>query len=33
MEANLVGALRREKITETALQKLEAQLEHVKFLV
>ncbi|EXB80276.1 Kinesin-like protein KIF15 [Morus notabilis] len=32
MEANLVGALRREKITETALQKLEAQLEHVKCL-
>ncbi|KAL5538433.1 hypothetical protein UlMin_042978 [Ulmus minor] len=32
MEANLVGALRREKMAETALQKLGAEVEQMKIL-
>ncbi|KAG8658950.1 hypothetical protein MANES_03G210501v8 [Manihot esculenta] len=30
MEATLVGSLRREKMAETALRKLEAEIDHVK---
>lgn len=33
MEASLVGALRREKLSETAIQKLKAELEHMNYLV
>jgi kinesin family protein 15 len=33
MEATLVGALRREKMAETAVQKLEAEIGHVNRLV
>lgn len=33
MEAILVGALRREKMAETAIQKLEAEIKHVNHLV
>ncbi|KAF8392699.1 hypothetical protein HHK36_023048 [Tetracentron sinense] len=33
MEATLVGALRREKIAETAVRKLEAEIEHMNRLV
>ena len=33
MEANLVGALRREKMADTALQKLGAEVEQMKILV
>lgn len=33
MEATSAGALRREKLTETACQKLEAELEQLKCLV
>lgn len=33
MEATLVGALRREKMAETAVRKLEAEIEQVNHLV
>lgn len=33
MEDTLAGALRREKLAESALQKLEAELEHTNCLV
>lgn len=33
MEATLVGSLRREKMAETALRKLEAEIDHVKQFV
>lgn len=33
MEANLVGAMRREKMAEIAVRKLEAEIEHVNLLV
>ncbi|KAG6731459.1 hypothetical protein I3842_01G130000 [Carya illinoinensis] len=32
MEANLVGAMRREKMAEIAVRKLEAEIEHVNLL-
>lgn len=33
MKDNLIGALRREKIAETALQKSEAEIERIDCLV
>lgn len=33
MEANLVGAMRREKMAEITIHKLEAEIEHVNLLV
>ena len=33
MEATLAGALRREKLSESAVQKLEAELEQTNCLV
>ena len=33
MEATLAGSLRREKIEETAIQKLEAEIEQINRLV
>lgn len=33
MKASLIGALRREEVANTAIQKLEFEIEHMKRLV